>query len=225
MIDESISDPDALPGGRRELLEALALAFRDNPMNVAIHGPRPERRVRANRAGLRALVLDTAGQAVARVIRHDGRVVGGLVVVPPDAYPLPRQGFRRQVGCLIGQGARAMDRWNHVTHELGQYHPVERHWYLAVLGVVPSLQGRGFGNRLIDELLRIRMSDPCPLYLESDREASVRFYLARGFAVRDEPILYDVRCGCLGRGFADRVPDLCDSVREPEVSGSTPRDR
>jgi ribosomal protein S18 acetylase RimI-like enzyme len=212
MIDESIVDPD--PTARRELLEALALAFRDNPMNVAIHGSNPRRRVRANRAGLRALVLDSADQAIARVIRHEDRVVGGFIVVPPGGFPIARQKLGRQIGCLIGQGARAMDRWSSVTAYLGLYHPDTDHWYLAVLGIVPWLRGYGFGSRLIEALGRITESNPCPLYLESDREASMRFYLARGFALRDEIELQGVRCWCLGRGFAGIDRDLCDSVRE-----------
>jgi hypothetical protein len=213
MIDESIADPD--PSARRELLEALALAFRDNPMNIAIHGPNPKRRIRANRAGLRALVLDTADQAIARVIRDEGRVVGGFIVVPPGGFPMARQNFGRQIACWIGQGARAMDRWSAVTTSLGQYHPVEDHWYLAVLGIVPWLQGYGFGSRLIQALGRITESDPNPLYLESDREASMRFYLARGFALRTETKLQGIRCWCLGQGFTGVDMDLCDSVREP----------
>lgn len=213
MIDESIADPDR--SARLELLEALALAFRDNPMNIAIHGPKPARRVRANRAGLRALVLDTASETVARVIRHEGRVVGGLVVVPPGAFPLASPRLRRQIGCLIDQGARAMDRWNSVTTSLGLYHPIEDHWYLAILGVVPWRQGQGFGTRLIDALGRLSASDPNPLYLESDREASVRFYLDRGFTRRMETRLQGVQCWCLGRGFGGADADLCDSVREP----------
>jgi hypothetical protein len=212
MIDEFIVDPD--PTARRELLEALALAFRDNPMNVAIHGSNPRRRVRANRAGLRALVLDTADQAIARVIRHEDRVVGGFIVVPPGALPIGRKKLGRQIGCLIGQGARAMDRWSSVTASLGLYHPVIDHWYLAVLGIVPWLQGYGFGSRLLGALGRITESKPCPLYLESDREASMRFYLAHGFALRDEMKLQGVKCWCLGRGFAGINTDLCDSVRE-----------
>lgn len=212
MIDESVTDPD--PSARRELLEALAQAFRDNPMNIAIHGPRPRRRVRANRAGLRALVLDTAGEAIARVIRHEGEVVGGFIAVPPGGFPLSGPSLGRQVGCFLGQGARAMDQWQFITNSLGQYHPIEEHWYLAVLGIVPWRQGYGFGNRLIDELERIVEADPHPVYLESDREPSVRFYLARGFESRDETELLGVRCWCLGRGFAGENRDLCDSVRE-----------
>lgn len=213
MIDESIADPDA--GARRELLDVLAQAFRDNPMNVAIHGRKPKRRVRANRAGLRALVLDTAVEAVARVVRHQGRVVGGFVVVPPGAFPLSSPSLVRQFGCHWRQGAAAVEQWRAVTELLGRYHPAEPHWYLAVLGIVPWWQGHGFGSRLLGELDRVVASDVCPVYLESDRESSMRFYLARGFALRTEVRFQGIQCWCLGRGFAGAGGNLCDSVREP----------
>jgi ribosomal protein S18 acetylase RimI-like enzyme len=212
MIDESVEDPDRR--ARRALLDVLSLAFRDNPMNVAIHGPRPERRLRANRAGLRALVLDSAGQTATRVIRDQGRIVGGFVAAPPGLFPIVTPQLHRQIACLLVQGGRAMDRWSIVSSQLMGYRPVEDHWYLAVLGVIPEFQGRGLGGRLIDELNRLIAADPHPLYLESDRAASVRFYLSRGFAVRAEETLDGIRCWCLGRGFAGGNEDLCDSVRE-----------
>lgn len=197
---------------RRALLDALAHAFRDNPMNVQIHGSDPRVRVRANRAGLRALVLDTENEAVARVITHGKRVVGGFIAVPPSGFPLPGPSIWRQIGCVVQQGRRAIDRWGQVSLSLGQIHPTTDHWYLAVLGVVPWLQGRGFGSRLLDELFRI--AEDRPLYLESDRLASVEFYRARGFVDWAEAEFFDVRCWCLARGFPDEVRDLCDSVRE-----------
>jgi ribosomal protein S18 acetylase RimI-like enzyme len=212
MIDESIADPD--PRTRRALLDALALSFRDNPMNLALHGPRPKRRVRANRAGLRALVLDSAAHAKTRVIRHEGIVAGGFVVVPPGRYPIPGPGLERQLGCVIAQGVRSMDQWAKVAASLSCYHPKEPHWYLAVLGIVPGLQGHGLGTRLMNQLTQMMQSDPHPIYLESDRAHSVRFYESKGFVVRAETAVHGVRCWCLGRGFAGATEDLCDSVRE-----------
>jgi ribosomal protein S18 acetylase RimI-like enzyme len=215
MIDEAIADPD--PAERVALVDALALAFRDNPMNIAIHGPRAGHRVRANRAGLRALVLDSARQTVTRVIRHGGQVAGGFVVVPPGAFPLPAPRVRRLIGSFFHQGARAMDQWSQVAASLGVLHPVTDHWYLAVLGVVPSLHGRGLGTRLVEALLRTVATDPRPIYLESDREASVRFYLGRGFRTVAEVKPLDVTCWCLLRERPGGAGDLCDSVREAGV--------
>lgn len=200
-------------GERRALLEVLALAFRDNPMNERIHGPLPQRRVRANRAGLRAVVLDSANDAVTRVLRIDGRVRGGLIALPPGQRGLPRPRLARQIGCAWHQGVRAMEQWSRVQLELGALRPPEPHWYLAVLGVDPGCQGRGAGGMLLEELGRLSARRPAPFYLESDREASIRFYLAHGFALRASRRVLGVDCACLGRGFADAGPNSCDPVR------------
>lgn len=202
--------------GRRALVDVLARAFRDNPMNRAIHGPDPARRVRANRAGLRALVLDLHPWTEARVIRNEGRVVGGFVAVPPGCFPLPGASLRRQLGCLFWQGVRAMDRWGFVSESLLREHPLEPHWYLAVLGVDPEDQGQGIGTQLIDGLRALACTESLPIYLESDRPESVAFYRARGFESLGEIRPLDVACWRLGW---DPVPrssgealDLCNAV-------------
>ncbi len=212
--------PDARD--RADLVEVLARAFRDNPMNVALHGPRPARRIRANRAGLKALVLDDQRMVEARVIRHDGRVVGGWIALPPGLYAMPSPAWTRQIGCFWHQGARAMDQWGEVAQTLGALRPLVDHWYLAVLGVEPALQGRGFGGRLLEALFALAAERSMPVYLESDREASVRFYRSRGFVDRAEVRVHGVRCWCLGRGFADESSDLCDSVRQAGPSRPHP---
>ena len=190
---------------RRALLEVLALAFRDNPMNRAIHGPSPARRVRANRAGLRALVLDLHPWTETRVIRNEGRIVGGFIAVPPDGFPLPGASLARQLGSFFWQGARAMDQWGFVTESLRREHPLERHWYLAAFGVAPADQARGFGSRLLVALQELVASEPCPIYLESDRPESVVFYRARGFEVLGDLRLLELRCWRLG----------CDPIHPP----------
>ncbi len=107
-----------------------------------------------------------------------------------------------------------MDRWGRVNHALSEFRPPFDHWYLSVLGVEPSLQGHGVGGRLLDAFLALVAAQPAPLYLESDREASVRFYRSRGFEDRAETRVHGVRCWCLGQGFADDSRDLCDPVRQ-----------
>ncbi|MEZ4279000.1 MAG: GNAT family N-acetyltransferase [Myxococcota bacterium] len=202
MPPATVDTPDRR--GRVALLEALALAFLDNPMNRAIHGPSPRRRLRANRAGLRALVLDRHPRTQTRVIANENGVVGGFVAIEPGGFPLAGASLRRQVGCLIGQGARAMDQWGSVTEALRREHPIEPHWYVAVLGIVPSARRRGLGARLVEALGALASADPCPIYLESDRRESVAFYLAHGFEVWGELAPLGVPCWRLGRAGAMR---------------------
>jgi len=193
----TISAPDRRERG--ELLDVLAEAFLDNPMNVAIHGGRPERRLLANRAGLRSLVLRPADSAVLRVARLAGRVVGGFVAIKPHGYPLQKMKLRDQIGCLIQQGWRAVVRWEQVQFALALSHPLQPHWYLAVLGVSPSQWGRGLGSQLVRELEALVAEQPASVYLESDRAESVRFYQRRGFEIRAEHVVFGVRCACLER--------------------------
>jgi ribosomal protein S18 acetylase RimI-like enzyme len=220
MIEDTVQPPDA--DDRLELVDVLARAFRDNPMNLALHGPRPARRVRANRAGLKALVLDGHPAVESRVIKHGERVVGGWVALPPGLHALPNPTWIRQIGCFWHQGARAMDAWGQVAQALGALRPLVDHWYLAVLGVEPALQGRGFGGRLLAELIALAAERSVPIYLESDRDASVRFYRSRGFVDRDQLRVHGVRCWCLGRRFTDESTDLCDSVRQAGPSRRDP---
>lgn len=183
-------------------------------MNVEIHGPRLAHRVRANRAGLRSIVLDHAQRFVSRVITYENRVVGGFIAADPSLRILPSPSLRRQIGCFFHQGARAMDRWGHVSATLRAERPLASHWYLAVLGVDPELQGQGVGGALLDGLTEIVAAAPAPVHLECDREASVRFYLSRGFSLRGEREVHGVRCQLLGRAFADEPSVLCDPVRQ-----------
>lgn len=212
MMEEAIDQPVMLgppvladAADRRALLEVLSLAFRDNPMNVRIHGPRPARRVRANRAGLRALVLDADRETLALVVHHGSEVVGGFVAVPPGAMPLPPPRWTRLLGCLIHQGPRAMDEWGQVSRDMGAYRPVLPHWYLAVLGVLPTWQGRGIGGRLLSALVDRARQDAVPIYLESDRSESVGFYRARGFSDCGQEQVHGVVCWCLRHDSGDAL--------------------
>lgn len=211
---------------RRALVSVLARAFRDNPMNRAIHGPSPSRRVRANRAGLRSLILDHEATAETRVIRNEGRVVGGFVAVAPGGYPLPGASLRRQLGCLFWQGARAMDRWSFVSDALHRRHPAMPHWYLAVLGVEPVSQGQGFGGLLLAALGELASRQPAPIHLESDRAESVDFYCARGFERVEALELLEVPCWRLERKAAGlssgEGTDLCDAVARHCALAETP---
>ncbi|MEM9175451.1 MAG: GNAT family N-acetyltransferase [Myxococcota bacterium] len=198
-----ITDPGRR--ARRALVGVLARAFRDNPMNVRIHGSDPVRRVRANAAGLRSLVLDFPDRVETRVITYDSVVVGGFVAAPPGEHPLPRPSLRRQIECLWLQGIAAMTAWSRVTAGLPDHRPAGDHWSLAVLGVEPAWQGRGLGGALLGALADRVALNPGPVCLECDRPESVRFYRAHGFEVRAEGRVHGVPCWCLGRGCEGRT--------------------
>jgi ribosomal protein S18 acetylase RimI-like enzyme len=70
-----------------------------------------------------------------------------------------------------------------VAEQMGQYHPDAPHWYLAVLGVDVSRQGRGLGSVLMKHALQHVDAARLPAYLESSNPRNIPFYERHGFEV------------------------------------------
>ena len=61
-----------------------------------------------------------------------------------------------------------------------------KHWYLAVLAVDPQHQGKGYGSKLLNEMLSKIDEDGLPCYVETEGEKNVSMYQRFGFKVIDE---------------------------------------
>ena len=167
---------------RESAARVLARAFRDNPLNVAaIASADSARRLRCNLHGMRASLASAMRHGEALTASLDGRVAGGLIAVPPGAYPLPAPGPLRQLRCLLGQGWRVAARWGEIFESLLAYHPAAPHWYLGTLGVDPPLQRRGVGAALLRAWIERVDGSGTPAYLETDRESNLPFYARVGF--------------------------------------------
>jgi ribosomal protein S18 acetylase RimI-like enzyme len=70
-----------------------------------------------------------------------------------------------------------------VLEQMGNYHPIEPHWYLPMIGVDPSQQGKGYGSALMQHAL-IRCDRENKLaYLESANPRNVPLYKRLGFEI------------------------------------------
>jgi len=176
----------------RPAVEVLARAFRDNPLDVAVIGRRPASRLRSNRAAMRASLVASRGLGLRLEAASGARALGALLATPPDRHPLPEPPPAEQLRCLVLQGPRVISRWAAVGERLHAHHPLERHWYLGLLGVAPDRQGRGVGAALLGAFLARVDADRLPAYLETDRERNVRFYARFGFAVETRLEIFGV---------------------------------
>jgi ribosomal protein S18 acetylase RimI-like enzyme len=68
-----------------------------------------------------------------------------------------------------------------VFEEMGSYHPEAPHWYLPLIGVEPTHQGRGLGSALLCHALAAADRDLLPAYLESSNARNVPLYKRHGF--------------------------------------------
>jgi ribosomal protein S18 acetylase RimI-like enzyme len=68
-----------------------------------------------------------------------------------------------------------------VFEQMGRYHPSKAHWYLPLIGVDPSQQGRGYGSALMRHALLPCDRDRTPAYLESSNPKNIPLYERHGF--------------------------------------------
>jgi ribosomal protein S18 acetylase RimI-like enzyme len=68
-----------------------------------------------------------------------------------------------------------------VFDQMGRYHPSEPHWYLPLMGVDPSQQGKGFGSTLLQHALIQCDRDSKLAYLESSNPRNISLYERHGF--------------------------------------------
>jgi GNAT superfamily N-acetyltransferase len=63
-------------------------------------------------------------------------------------------------------------------------HPLQKHFYLSVLGTAPDRRRQGIGSALIQPVLDLCDAERAPAYLETATEENVGFYARHGFEVQ-----------------------------------------
>jgi ribosomal protein S18 acetylase RimI-like enzyme len=169
----------AEPDDRASAIHVLTLAFASDP---AVRWMYPEAQAYlthfprfAEAFGGKALEEKTA------CLAHD--LGGAALWLPPGVHA-----DGDAIGAIVGESAdrASLDEIASVFGEMDRYHPKEPHWYLAMIGVDPSRQGRGIGSSLLASTLSRVDSEGMPAYLESSNPANVPLYERHGFEVQGE---------------------------------------
>lgn len=120
----------------------------------------------------------------------DGRARGVAAWLPPGVG-LPIRGkraldqLRRGASGAFRTGGRlraAIALMNTVAAS----HPSEPHWYLGVLGVDPTFQGRGLGAALLAPQHDRADAASLPCFLETQKPENLPYYRRFGYEVVDE---------------------------------------
>jgi GNAT superfamily N-acetyltransferase len=170
------------------LAAVLSRAFADDPVWRWMFPRRPERM-----AGMFAMPLRNARlpNGVSELAEQDGRVVAGALWDPPGRWKTSTATQLRQFPSLVRLlGSRTFTVLRGLG-EIERMHPIEPHWYLAVLGTDPPAQGRGLGTALLWSRLNRCDDQRFPAYLESSKERNIPYYERFGFTVTGEISLPD----------------------------------
>ena len=193
---------EALASERAAISACLSRAFQDDPIS---HYLFPWDRSRLSRlASFYRMVLAMMSDQGA--IYTDEQRRGAAVWRAPSAPQVSAmhatRDALRMLTTLRGSTIRAM----RLDRLVSQARLTAPHWYLAILGTEPALQGRGVGSALLAPVLARCDDEGLPAYLESSKPENVPFYERHGFRVTRE---LQVPEG----------PSLWPMVREPRRAG------
>ena len=127
------------------------------------------------------------------VHRDDARVVATVTIRPPDGIhhsvgALMRAGL---LGLAVRRGVGAIRRMLDVSAAFDAVEEEvshgQRHWYVHMMAVHPSVQGKGLGSSLLTEALAATADlSELPISLATQKKINLDFYGRFGFEVVDE---------------------------------------
>ena len=166
------------------IAKALARAFEDDPVMSWIFRDDSERLASLERSF--ALYLRRIWLPQEECYATD-RLSGAALWLPPGRWHLGVLAQLRLVPSMISVVRGSLPRLMRVLNLIEKNHPKEpAHYYLAVLGVEPEHQGRGFGGALMQPVLARCDREGIPAYLESSKRRNVVLYERHGFEVVEE---------------------------------------
>ena len=197
--------------GAREAADVLARAFHDDPTFSWMLPAEDTRNRRLRRYFGTELRHESLCHGGVEVARDSGRIAGVAVWFPPGTWS------GTAVGALpgyLGAFGRRLGVCSRFMSVAVSAHPREQpHWYLAIIGVDPSLRGRGVGAALLRSRLERCDKEGTAAYLESSNPQNVPLYEHFGFQVTGA---LDLPKG------APAVTTMWRPARGPEQAGTAP---
>jgi GNAT superfamily N-acetyltransferase len=165
------------------VVEAVALSFYEDPIFRWI-APDDRRRLRELERGF--------GLFARRVwFPHDAtyttdRLIGGAFWMPPGTWHLSMFTQLSMLPAMAVITRGDLVRLLRVLNAIEAKHPHEEHYYLAVIGIRPEWQGRGFGSALLRPVLDRCDGERLPAYLEASSPRNRALYERHAFSVVEE---------------------------------------
>ena len=173
----------AAPADREHVIEILTASFDANPAvnDTVVPGPGRELKMR----GLMEYLVDTAFSKKGVYITDDRS--GAILMYDPVVHPNTFSDTFRQlrlVNRCIG-----WSRLNYISSKdkkMRAFRPDAPHYYLSMIGTLPSAQGKGIGSQMISFIQDLAKKESKSIYLETSVPKNVEMYLRKGFVTHGE---------------------------------------
>jgi ribosomal protein S18 acetylase RimI-like enzyme len=168
-----------------ESSKVLSEAMLNVPLHIAIFQGRGEKERKMIENIFFELLRDFPG--ITFLARINRKIVGVLRMKSCNGSKVNNECAQ------TGDVANLEWRKSHWQNEWARHDPLEQHWHLGPVGVLPSHQGKGIGTKLLSRFCQEVDACLSPAYLETDTDKNERFYKRFGFEVVKETEIFDVK--------------------------------
>ncbi|WP_147804249.1 GNAT family N-acetyltransferase [Alkalicoccus halolimnae] len=79
--------------------------------------------------------------------------------------------------------------------------PNAPHYYITMIGVEPSFQGRGLGKKVLKEIHELAASSqpPSPIALDTENDQNIAYYEKLGYELKDTKVIDGLKVYCMTR--------------------------
>ena len=169
----------------QESARVLSVAMLNNPLHVAVFQGKGEKERMGIEKIFCELFIELPGivflakekQNIIGVMRMKSCKGSKAADAPKDAIDENDIGWRKSV-------------WH---AEWDSHDPLEQHWHLGPIGVLPTHQGSGVGSMLMERFCKEVDACFAKAYLETEGDKNVRFYEKFGFKIVAESEIFDVK--------------------------------
>jgi len=178
----------------------LADGMRDNPLHVRIFGDDADSRERALSRLFKAAITRLGSRGSVEGVFDGATLVGVCGRVPPGRCRLSLgERIKYLPGMLAGNSLPVVARLYAWVGAWTDLDPSSPHWHLGPVAVRRSRQGQGIGTSLLRSFCARMDRERADAYLETDREANVKFYESAGFSVGRRQDVVGIPCWFMTR--------------------------
>jgi ribosomal protein S18 acetylase RimI-like enzyme len=165
-----------------EAADLLSRAFILTPFSAKVAGGKSEKHRQNLKIGFKGMLNKKPGLKF--VAKLNGKIVGVMRMAKwPDCQNSIPKGFEKIPTIIFGRGAglrlfKFRSIWK-------KHDPKKPHWHIDPIGVLPEIQGKGIGSKLLTFFCDYIDKDNTAAYHETDMEQNVRLYRKFGYEVVD----------------------------------------
>lgn len=177
----------------QESAKVLSIAMLDNPLHDAVFQGKGEKERLEIEKMFNGLFLHLPG--IVFLAKEKNNVIGVMRM-------------KSCCGSKVKDDSKKSEDRNDIGWRKSVWHaewalhdPLEQHWHLGPIGVLPNHQGLGIGSLLMERFCKEVDACSAKAYLETEGEKNVSFYKKFGFDIISKSTIFDVE-----NLYMERVP-------------------